>query len=214
MVYFTHTRLMVESESSIQNHAAIGPDPTRRICSQLRSNEPRYATWLSRHDRRMWHVARGRQRPLQVVELRLVATEQIHRAALVRHLRDDKIAGQARNLLLKEFYGTLDSGCAILAEHRAFTQAVSSQLCAVDLLDMSADRFGVSLLGEYERDYGTFFAMHCDRARAISDGRQYLLASLMPEVRGRASGLRKRLLSGERLPPEPVRVRRLAGAQK
>lgn len=209
--YFTHTRLMRESESSVQNHAALGIDPTRRVCSQLIACEPRYLTWLSGHDRRMWHVAEDRQRERQILGLRLVATQQVHRAALVRYLRENMISGPRRDRLLKEFYGTLDIECAVLAEHRGYTQAVSSQLCAVDLLEMCNDHYGAAMIGHYEREYGTFFAIYCDRVRALSEGRPYLLASLMPEVRARAQNLRRKIVSGDRLPPERLNIRLPAG---
>lgn len=210
MVYFTHARLMRESESSVQGYAELGTGPDQRICAQLLESQPRYANWVSGHDRRMWQVALGRARERQITELRIAATEQIHRAALVRHLRDNRITGRERSLLLREFYGTLDSDCAAVAEHRAYTRAVSSQLCASDLLALTNDRFGIHLLGQYERDYATFFAMHCDRARARSDGRPYLLASLLPEVKASVTRLRRRLVSGERLPPARVRLPKLA----
>lgn len=204
MIYLTHSRLMRESESSIEGWAEFGLGPEQRICSELLACRPRYATWISGHDRRMWQVARGRQRERQLTELRRVATEQVHRGALVRYLRDNGITGRERNRVLGEFYGTLDSDCAVLAEHRAYTRAVSTELCARDLLKLCYDRHGVELIEAYEREYGVFFAMHCDRARALADGRPYLLASLLPEVRAGAASIRRRLVSGQRLPP--VRV--------
>jgi hypothetical protein len=205
LVYFTHARLMQESESSVQGYAETGTGLDQRVCAQLLGSRPRYATWVSGHDRRMWQVARGRERERQITELRIAATEQIHRAALVRHLRDNQIAGRERSLLLKEFYGALDAECAVIAEHRAYTCAASSQLCAIDLLTLCNDRYGTDLLGRYEREFGTFFGMHCDRARAHSDARPYLLASLMPEVKAGVNRLRARLASGARLPPARVR---------
>jgi hypothetical protein len=191
---------MRESESSVQSCAEFGAEPAQHICSQLIHSEPRYATWMSSHDRRMTMVSRGRSRERQIVSLRLVATEQIHRQALVRYLRDNHIRSEQRDLVLKEFYGPLDSRNAVLAAHREYTQAVSSHVCATDLIELCADRHGAKMLHQYEYAYGLYFAMHCDRARAISQGRTYLLGALLPEVKAGAKGLRDSLLSGERLP--------------
>ncbi|HUF71345.1 MAG TPA: hypothetical protein VMR74_00440 [Gammaproteobacteria bacterium] len=200
MVYITHTRLIRESESSVASCAEFGAEPAQHICSQLLDSEPRYATWMSSHDRRMTVVSRGRSRERQIVSLRLVATEQIHRQALVRYLRDNEIRGEQREIVLKEFYGPLDSRNAVLAAHREFTQAVSSHVCAADLLELCADRHGTKMLHQYEYVYGLYFAMHCDRARAVSEGRTYLLGALLPEVKASAKGLRDSLLSGNKLP--------------
>jgi len=191
---------MRESESSVHNWATSGGGDTQQVCSQLVANEPRYATWVSSHDRRMDTVARGRSRERQIISLRLVATEQIHREALVRYLRDNDVKGDQRSIVLREFYGPLDTGCAILAAHREYQFAVSSHISATDLLDLSADRYGAEMMQEYEASYAVYFAMHCDRARARAEGRPYLLASLLPEVRASAKNLRQCLLSGEWLP--------------
>lgn len=196
MLYLTHTRLMSESETSVLMRAEHGEGPDRRICAQLIASKPRYFTWIASHDKPMWSVARARQRESQIVALRLVATHQIHRAALVRHFRDDGVTARDRVKLLAEFYGPLDTDCATLAEHRSYTQAVSSEISATDLLAMIGDRHGLELLEAYQQAYGTYFAMHCDRILARHDHRPYLLASLLPEVRSSAVDLRKRLVAG------------------
>ena len=200
MVYFTHARLMRESEGSIQNHANDAESAATGICTQLLANESRYLGWWSFHEYGMSRVAGGKLRERQLKGLRLAAMEQVHRAALVRHLKNDSIRGEERSLLLREFYGTLDSSCAVIAEHRAYIRAVSSQVCALDILSLCNDRFGIAMLDEYERQFGTYFALHCDRMRAIVDGRPYLLAHLIPEAKAEAASLRHRIASGERLP--------------
>jgi hypothetical protein len=191
---------MRESESSVHYWAVSGSGDAQKVCSQLLANEPRYATWVSSHDRRMNTVARGRSREHQIVSLRLVATEQIHREALVRYMRDNDVKGHQRSIVLREFYGPLDAECAVLAAHREYQLAVSSHISATDLLALSADRYGAEMMEEYETSYGVYFAMHCDRARARAEGRPYLLASLLPEVRAGARNLRECLLSGKWLP--------------
>jgi hypothetical protein len=200
MLYITHTRLMRESESSVYEHAASGTDHSDKACSQLISHQPRYTLWISRHDRAMLAVADAKRRERQLIELRSIAVQQIHRAALVRHLRANQITGRDRDLLLKEFFGALDPACSILAEHRNYILAASSQVCAADLLELSGDRFGLELVDRYQRDYGLYFAMHCDRARAQRSGRSYLLEGLIPEIRAEATQIREQLLSGDRLP--------------
>jgi hypothetical protein len=102
--------------------------------------------------------------------------------------------------VLQEFFGPRDPDCAVLAEHRNYILAASSQVCASDLLELTGDRYGIKLVSRYQSDYGLYFAMYCDRARARQDGRLYLLEALMPEVRDEATRVRETLLGGDRLP--------------
>ena len=205
MAYFTHALLMRESESALREYAADGENDERRVCSQLIGDHRRYDSWISFHDRKMHDVAEERRRERQLNELRVVAVGQIHRAALVRHLRDNEIKGLERDRLLTEFYGYIDPQCAVLAEHRNYMQAVSSEVCAVDLLELGGDRRGAALVRDYERKYGIYFSMYCDRAGARLAGRPYLLSTLLPEVKSNATGARERLLAEV---PAAVRIRR------
>jgi hypothetical protein len=191
---------MRESESSVYEHAESGSGDAQSACKQLVSRQPRYTLWVSGHDQQMMAIARAKRRERQITQLRALGIQQIHRAALVRHLRANEITGKDRNLLLQEFYGPRDADCAILTEHRNFILAASSQACATDLLELTGDRHGIELINRYEYDFGLFFAMYCDRARAQADGRQYLLDGLIPEIRDEATRVREMLLGGDRLP--------------
>jgi hypothetical protein len=191
---------MRESESSVYEHAESGEGDSQSVCQQLVSRKPRYTLWISRHDREMRAVANAKRRERQLTSLRGLAVQQIHRAALVRHLRADQITGRNRNLLLQEFFGPRDPDCAILTEHRNYILAASTQVAAVDLLELTGDKFGIDLLNRYQNDFGLFFAMYCDRARAQHDGRAYILEGLIPEIRDEATRVRQMLLAGNCLP--------------
>jgi len=200
VLYITHTRLMRESESSVHEHADSGTGHSQSVCQQLISKQQRYTRWVSGHDREMLAIAGAKQRERQLTSLRALAVQQIHRAALIRHLRTNQITGRERNLLLQELFGPRDPDCSVLTEHRNYILAASSQLCASDLLGLAADRYGIQLIDRYQSDYGLYFAMYCDRARARQDGRSYLLNGLIPETRAEAARTRAMLLSGDQLP--------------
>jgi hypothetical protein len=191
---------MRESESSVYEHAESGTGDSHTACQQLVSKENRYSLWVSRHDREMVAIARAKRRERQITRLRGLAVGQIHRAALVRHLRANEITGKDRNLLLQEFFGPRDPDCAVLTEHRNYILAASSQVCALDLLDLTGDRYGIKLVNRYQDEFGLFFAMYCDRARAQHAGRPYLLEGLIPEIRDEATRVRRMLLGGNGLP--------------
>jgi hypothetical protein len=197
---------MIESENTVHENAAHGEGANRSVCGQLVSDEPRYSLWVSRHDRRMFTVSVQRDRNRQLLTLRSLAVEQVHRAALVRYLRDYRITGKAREQTLREFYGVLDPTRSALAEHRNYLLSASSQLCALDILDMTADKHGADLVRRYQTTYGHFFSMFCDRARARASNRVFLLACLIPEAKTAADRLRKSILEGQLLPRKSLRV--------
>jgi hypothetical protein len=88
--------------------------------------------------------------------------------------------------------------------HRDYLLAASSQVCATDLLALANDDRGVELLSDYEQAYAQFFSMFCESARAKQAGEAYLLEGLLPEVRGVAANLRRRILdSDSRRAPRP-----------
>jgi hypothetical protein len=149
-------------------------------------------------------VASARQRLRQVLSLRSVSVEQIHRAALVSYLRERQVAASAREQTLREFYGVTDPCEAAIMEHRNYLLAASTQFCTADILTMIGDRQGLELLRGYELAYGQYFAMFCERARALQGGASYLLAALLPEVRGVAERIRARLMDERRVSAQPV----------
>ena len=205
---------MLESEQAIAENAHAGPLATQRVCSLLLNEPTRYVRWHVRHEQRMGAVADARLRQRQILALRAFALEQVHGSALVRYLRDHHVVGASRDRTLHDFFGVADSRDAALRAHRDYVLAASSQVCAVDLLELANDSYGVQLLGDYEQAYGQFFSMFCESSRSRQAGEPYLLSSLLPEVRTVASKLRRRILEGDsrrerraepqRLPPRGV----------
>jgi hypothetical protein len=195
---------MLESEQIVLERAISGEEIPRRVCSQLLADTPRYSQWHVHHENHMSRVASAKRREQQILKLRAVAVAQIHRAALVRYLRDHRITGAARNQTLHEFYGITDSRDSALAEHRQYLLAASTQLCASDILELVNDQPGLDLLRGYELAYGQYFSMFCDQARAVRDGHPYLLAALVPEVRNSAERWRLDILANRTVPVRPT----------
>jgi hypothetical protein len=196
VLYLSQKRLMLESEHAINDNASHGPVIIRRVCTQLLSEPTRYARWRVRHERRMGAVADARLRQPQILALRAFALEQIHGSALVRYLREQGVIGEARDRRLRDFFGVLDSREAALMAHRDYLLAASSQVCAMELLDLANDGRGIELLVEYEQAYGHFFTLFCESSRT-DRSEPYLLSSLLPEVRTLATKLRRRILESD-----------------
>jgi hypothetical protein len=203
---------MLESEQAIAEHAHAGPLTTQRVCSLLLNEPTRYVRWHVRHEQRMGAIATARLRQRQILALRAFALEQVHGSALVRYLRDYHVVGAARDKTLHDFFGVADSRDAALRAHRDYVLAASSQVCAVDLLELANDSYGVELLGDYEQAYGQFFSMFCESSRSRQDGEPYLLTSLLPEVRSVASNLRRRILESDSRRQRRGELRRLPRA--
>lgn len=202
MIYLTQVRLMRESERALADCAREGEPVPRRVCSQLLTEPARYALWHVRHDLRMGSVASSRMRDRQILALRAFAIEQIHRAALVRYLRDYRVVGIAREQTLHDFHGVVDAREAALAAHRDYLLAAGSQVCAEEILQSANDERAASLLRDYEFAYGQFFSMFCEQSRARQAGQPYMAECLLPEVRAVAARARQRVLDADR----PVRV--------
>ena len=118
----------------------------------------------------MGAVADARLRQRQILALRAFALEQVHGSALVRYLRDYHVVGASRDRTLHDFFGVADSRDAALRAHRDYVLAASSQVCAVDLLELANDDYGVELLGDYEQAYGQFFSMFCESLAETRQG--------------------------------------------
>jgi hypothetical protein len=204
VLYLTQSRLMLESERAVQDRARSNEEIPKRVCSQLLADAPRYSLWHSRHESHMNDVARARRRERQVLSLRALTVEQIHRAALVRYLREHQVKGAARDQTLREFYGVVDPRESVVLEHRNYLLAASTQFCASDILELIGDTHGVELTRRYESAYQQFFGMFCERARARQDRRTYMLEALLPEARSAAERLRARILDKARVAPLPL----------
>lgn len=203
MIYLSRNRLMHESECAVAHAADSGEPPVRNVCRQLLADRVRYFVWHAKHESRMECVAGLRRREPQLLELRRAGVEFIHRAALVRYLREYRVVGAARDRILQEFYGPLDPHAATVLEHRGYLAAASSQWCATTLLEITDDRRGGEQLLHYERAYAQYFSLFCERIRAATNHEPCLLNDLLPEVRGVAARIRQRILSGHLLQHRP-----------
>jgi hypothetical protein len=203
---------MRESEDAVREHAGSGDDVSRRVCLQLIASRPRYAEWHASHETKMWKVAGARIRGPQVDALRAVAIQQVHSTALVNYLRLGRVTGSARDSALRLFHRVSDLRDATLAEHRSYLVAASTQVCTHDLLELVGDTEGLNLIRRYELAYTQYFAMFCERSFAFQTGHNYLLGSLLPEVKDVADRLRLKIV-GSTVRPVASRLAGVGVAQ-
>ena len=185
---------MLESEQALLERARSSEEVPQRVCSQLLAHEPRYSEWHSLHEARMRAVASTQRRERQVLRLRSIAVEQVHRTAVVDYLRLGRVTGTAREQTLRLFHGLSDPRDAALAEHRTYVLAAPTRFCTYDLLALVGDDAGLDLIRHYELAYAQYFSMYCERERARQARRPYLLESLLPEVKSVADRLRLQIV--------------------
>jgi len=191
---------MDESERTVHAGAARGDGAVRRVCQQLISSEMRYRFWINRHQQPMNQVAESKYRNQQILKLRRAAVQQVHKTALVRYLSDYHITGKERTLTLAEFHGVTDPVQAAINEHHYYLLSASTGYCAEALLEMVADKHGLSMLHNYRETYGQFFSLYCGRARAARRGKRYLLEEMVPELKASAGQIRENILAGHAMP--------------
>jgi hypothetical protein len=194
----------------VREHADSGDDVSQRVCAQLLANRPRYSEWYSLHEGKMRKVADARLRNPQVLELRNVAVQNVHATALVNYLRLGRITGPARDHALRMFHGVCDLRDATLAEHRRYLLAASTRVCTHELLELVGDAEGLDAIRRYEMAYAQYFTMFCERGFALEAGRNYLLGSLLPEVKDVADRLRIKIVGAKLRPTAPRTTRALA----
>ena len=203
MTYLTHTRLMRESERIVHETATRGAAPERGICGQLVSDPGLYSEWYARHAHRMQRVGSLLRPESQLLDLRRACIEELHRAALVRTLRDFDVSREERDRTLCLFSGVANARKAAVLEHRNYLQAATSQLCTTRLLALAGDTRGRELISRYERAFAQHFRLFCEQTRRGEAGHHRLLDELRQKVTWVARGLLKRILGGDFEPSAP-----------
>lgn len=174
MSFFTHSRLMRESTSSVVHHASFGSESVQRMCVSVLDELDRYRSWQSLHDRLMWRVVRSGEREEQIRELRLIAIELLARAARVRDSRDDH------------------------------NRVALSKLCVTDLLQLVFDRNGLSVIRSFEQAYMVLSEARCDWILTSDEDQREDSRLRLLEATNRVAELRRHLLDGVAIPPVRV----------
>jgi hypothetical protein len=197
----SHSLLMEESESCIEDVARKGATAQAQIARRVLDDTRLYRHWEAEHERLMRSVAESR--PMQqVAALRNACFGLIHRKALFEYLRQQKITGRDRHAVFELIYGDQDYVTAVLAEHGNYVRSASSLLCSHHLgLSLLADRaFGEPML-RYEQQYADYFRVFCGSALASNRyNNDDTLSTLVPYLKRQLGILRRAILA---MPREP-----------
>jgi hypothetical protein len=202
----TFVQLMTESERALWKTDSQ-PDYYKVPISRLLDEGNQYGLWEATHSRQMRIVAHCALHADQVMELRKLAVQLIHRRGLVDHLRTCNIHGDHRRQLFNVFYGCTDHREAVMAEYRQYVVAAASGYCAEVLLDALNDADGCRLVERYRFLYAQYFQIFSQYSCAEFCGESELAAALKPpmlEHRSYANLVRRQILI---MPPRKVRLK-------
>lgn len=187
--------LMQESEQALHDAAERPLTHRSRVARQVVGDIKLHGLWESRHAELVRPVAECSRREKQVIALRKVEVQMLHRRALIDHVRRNSVVGEDRDRLFAVFYGHRDPANAVLAEHRQYLLAVSSVISADHLMDVLHDDISTRLLRLYADAYAQYFEYYCyvatTRDRLVADA----VKSTMLEARNRAIRIRERLFT-------------------
>ncbi len=188
-----HRKMMDESEYAIQGASVAAPSRESRIVNNMLQNSRVYKAWESRHADLILPAAEHRFKKRQIVALRNVEVDLVHRRALFKFIIKNGLRGQQRRHLFRIFHNTLDFNAAVLMEHQHYMLAVSSRVSADHLIDIMYDPGSKELLRQYEKIYSGYFEMKCYVAGMGDSECIELVRAGLPDARKKLSEARKRI---------------------
>ena len=156
-----HRKLMDESEYALREACDSSSQRVSRIVSTLIGDSQKYRHWEANHADLLLPVAEQSNKNRQILALRKLEVQLVHRRALFNLLRSQEVRGKAREKLFRLFRATRDFQDAVIAEHQQYMMAMSSRVSADHLIDVMHDERSKRLIDQYEETYADYFKMKC-----------------------------------------------------
>lgn len=188
-----HQRIMDESEHALHAAAESPRENDARIARQVVGDSKIYRLWEARHAQSILPVAKHSNGVRQILELRVLETQLVHRRALFEYVRDNQTRGKERQRLFTLFYGPRDFQNAVLAEHRQYVLAISSTVSADHLIDLMHEPISQILLKKYKETFKRYFALSCYMSQSENEIYREAVSPIYDGVSQQLMRLRKRL---------------------
>jgi hypothetical protein len=191
-------RLMEFSELHLAKSVYSEQKEEAQLATRLLDNVSLYSSWERSHGRLMREVAAVSRAAGQLVKLRKISFNTLHRKAPFEYLRDRHIVGPARRQLIQKLFGTQHYGRTLVREHAAYISAACTHMCADSMCgELLGDGAFCEALSHYESAYAEYYRAYCDSLLAETDGDDAApLAALLPYLRYQLKVIRDHLLAG------------------
>lgn len=167
-----HRKLMDESEYALRRACDSPSKHVSRIVNTIVGDSRTFKHWESNHAELLLPVAEQSNNKRQILALRNLEVQLVHRRALFDLIREQQVRGIARKKLFKLFRATRDYQDAVIAEHQQYMIAVSSRVSVDHLIDVMHDANSKRLINQYEELYADYFKMKC--YLAITEERYFI----------------------------------------
>ncbi len=194
---FRCAELMEYSEQHLAKTAQFGPGADAMFATRLLQDVSLYQTWAHSHELLMRSVTASASRTRQALQLKRVTFLTLHRKAPFEYLRDRRVTGLPRRILVRELFGAQDYTRCILREHVAFLTAACSFICADSLCEQRLhDQAFCRAMEHYYDAYTEYYRAFCDSLLAAQMGELAPLQPLLPYLRYRLKIIREHMLAG------------------
>ncbi len=192
----THRNLMRESVYALERAAKSEGGSNARVAARILNHPISNQQWRAVHAELLLPPAKTRLRRRQIIELRKVVVELIHRAAPVMYLRQNEVTGRARRQLFRLLHATHDYEYAVVEEHRRFTLAVGSRIAANHLIDIMGATRSLDLLQMYETVYARYFEIRCEVTCEQDSDCAAILQASEDELHEQLKRIHRRIVAG------------------
>ncbi len=193
----THRKLMHESEYALGQAAKSSNGRESRIAAAVLNDPRRQRQWGGMHAELLAPVAATQRRRRQIIALRKLAVELVHRTALVNFLRQNEISGHARRQLFRLLHATHDYEDAVVAEYNRYVLAAASRIAADHLLDVMGTTRSRDLLDMYETVYARYFEIRCEVACEQDTDCAAVMHTSEEELHEQLQRIHERIVSGK-----------------
>lgn len=177
---------MNESEQALLDATAANSKQNSRNANYVLSDPDTHQLWESRHAELVRPVAEQGNRAKQVLALRDIEIQLIHKRTLFNHIRKNQLRVQERAEMYSAFCAPKNLHDAILMEHRQYMLSVSCHVSTDHLITVMQDPPGKRLLEQFEMLFTNQFDLYgyiirCDDA-VLENAVQPLMAESRKQI--------------------------------
>jgi len=159
----SHARLMRVSTDRVEAALSSGDGNEQLVARRILESPLSWQAWEREHSNLMRRLADCPAGRAQVDALKQTTFRLLHGKALFHYLKQNKVRGSARPVLMSHFRPGRSYEAAIIAEHGEYLRKACSFLCTSHLgSDVIGDPAFFDPMERYEALYGEYFEIYCN----------------------------------------------------